>query len=249
MSWADAIAVGAGFVTGALTAVIAGGGGMFLVPVLTLGLGMPVAQATGVSLGAVVLAALASAWSHARLGLVRWKAALAFGLASMPAAQFSAHAHAVVPERYALLGFSGLLVVVAVRMARAEGPPPGAVGRAPRPLFLLAGGAVVGLVAGFFGISGGFMAVPALALGMGLALPEAVGTSVVVIFLTGLGGAFGHFRAGTLPLAMTLKVGGGAAAGALLGGLFAGRLPVAVLRRALSGLLVVVAVLTAWKAL
>lgn len=249
MSWADAIAIGAGFITGALTSIVAGGGGMFLVPVLTFGLGVPVAEAAGVSLGAVVLAALASAWSHARLGLVRWKAALLFGLASMPAAQFSAYAHAVVPERVALLGFAGLLVLVGVRMARADVPVPAAVRRGPRPLFLLAGGAGVGLLAGFFGISGGFMAVPTLALGMGLALPEAVGTSVAVIFLTGLGGAVGHFRAGTLPLELTLKVGGGAAAGALLGGLLAGRLPVTLLRRALSGLLLVVAAVTAWKAL
>jgi uncharacterized membrane protein YfcA len=76
-----------------------------------------------------------------------------------------------------------------------------------------------------------------------------VGTSVVVIFLTSLGGTVGHLRAGTLPVALTLKVGAGAAVGAALGSALAGRLPIARLRRALAVLLLVVAALTGWKAL
>jgi uncharacterized membrane protein YfcA len=217
--------------------------------VLTLALGLPVAEATGVSLGAVLVAALFGLWGHLRRNLVRWKAALLFGLASMPAAQFSAHAHAFVPEQVALLGFSVLLVVLSVRLAQSKEPAADAAPVSPRPVLLVLGGAGVGLLAGFFGIGGGFLAVPALALGMGLTLHEAVGTSVVVIFLTSLGGTVGHLRAGTLPVALTLKVGAGAAVGAALGSALAGRLPIARLRRALAVLLLVVAALTGWKAL
>lgn len=249
MDSTDVIAVGAGFVTGALISIIAGGGGLFLVPVLTLGLGLPIAEATGVSLGAVLVAALFGLWGHARQKLVRWKAALLFGAASMPAAQLSAHAHALVPEKVALGSFSVLLLVLGVRMLRAKDPSPDAPLPQPRPALLVVGGFGVGLLSGFFGIGGGFLAVPTLALGMGLPLKEAVGTSVLVIFLTSLGGSIGHLRAGSLPVALTLKVGVGAAAGAALGTTLAGKMKTPGLRRALSLLLLVVAALTAWKAL
>jgi uncharacterized protein len=245
----DVIAVGAGFITGALISIVAGGGGLFLVPVLTLGLGLPVAEATGVSLGAVLMAALFGLWGHARRKLVRWKAALLFGLASMPAAQLSAHAHALVPEKWALLTFTVLLVVLSVRMLRGKEPDPDAPPPRPRPALLVVGGAGVGLLAGFFGIGGGFLAVPTLALGMGLSLHQAVGTSVVVIFLTSLGGTVGHLRAGTLPIELTLKVGAGAAVGAALGSTLAGKTSTPKLRRALALLLFVVAALTLWKGL
>jgi uncharacterized protein len=245
----DVIAVGAGFITGILISIVAGGGGLFLVPALTFGLGVPMAQATGVSLGAVLVAALFGLWGHARARLVRWKAALLFGVASMPAAQASAHLHSVVPERAALLGFSALLAVLAVKMLRAVDPDPSAPRRPARPLVLIGGGVGVGLLSGFFGIGGGFLAVPTLSLGLGLTLPEAVGTSVVVIFLTSLGGTVGHLRAGTLPIELTLKVAAGAALGALLGSALAGKMKTPGLRRALSVLLLAVAALTVWKAL
>ena len=249
MSSTDLIAVAAGFITGVLISIVAGGGGLFLVPALSFGLGVPIAQATGVSLGAVLIAAVFGVWGHVRAGLVKWKAALIFGVASMPAAQFSAQLHSVVPERAAMLAFSVLLVVLSVRMLRSRDPDPAAPRPPARPLFLIAGGAGVGLLAGFFGIGGGFLAVPTLALGMGLTLPEAVGTSVVVIFLTSLGGTIGHLRAGTLPVELTLKVAGGAAVGALLGSALAGKMKTPGLRRALSLLLLAVAALTVWKAL
>ena len=48
------------------------------------------------------------------------------------------------------------------------------------PKVLLAG-TVVGLMTGFFGVGGGFVIVPALVLTMGFSMPDAVGTSLVVI--------------------------------------------------------------------
>lgn len=42
-------------------------------------------------------------------------------------------------------------------------------------------GLVVGFLTGFFGVGGGFVIVPALTLAMGFSMPEAVGTSLLVI--------------------------------------------------------------------
>ena len=46
---------------------------------------------------------------------------------------------------------------------------------------MVAVGTAVGLLTGFFGIGGGFVIVPALVLALGFTMPEAVGTSLLVI--------------------------------------------------------------------
>jgi uncharacterized membrane protein YfcA len=46
---------------------------------------------------------------------------------------------------------------------------------------VLAAGTVVGLLTGLFGVGGGFVIVPALALVLKLPMPEAIGTSLLVI--------------------------------------------------------------------
>ena len=42
-------------------------------------------------------------------------------------------------------------------------------------------GTVVGFLTGFFGVGGGFVIVPALVLALGFSMPDAVGTSLLVI--------------------------------------------------------------------
>ncbi|MEU6330890.1 sulfite exporter TauE/SafE family protein [Streptomyces sp. NPDC047049] len=44
----------------------------------------------------------------------------------------------------------------------------------------------VGLLTGFFGVGGGFVVVPALTLVLGLEMPVAIGTSLLVILLNSL---------------------------------------------------------------
>jgi hypothetical protein len=46
---------------------------------------------------------------------------------------------------------------------------------------VLVAGSVVGLLTGFFGVGGGFVIVPGLVLALGFTMPEAVGTSLLVI--------------------------------------------------------------------
>jgi uncharacterized membrane protein YfcA len=48
-------------------------------------------------------------------------------------------------------------------------------------LKVLVAGSVVGLLTGFFGVGGGFVIVPGLVLALGFTMPEAVGTSLLVI--------------------------------------------------------------------
>jgi uncharacterized membrane protein YfcA len=63
----------------------------------------------------------------------------------------------------------------------------------------LLGGLGVGLLTGFLGVGGGFLIVPALVLFLGMNMPDAVGSSLVVITLNSVAGVLGHLNGRPLP--------------------------------------------------
>lgn len=71
---------------------------------------------------------------------------------------------------------------------------------------MLALGTAVGFVAGLVGAGGGFLIVPALVLVGGLAMPRAVGTSLVVIALQSAAGFLGRTGDALPPLPLLLVV-------------------------------------------
>ncbi|GGV04220.1 UPF0721 transmembrane protein [Streptomyces albospinus] len=99
----------------------------------------------------------------------------------------------------------------------------------------------VGLLTGFFGVGGGFVIVPALTLVLGLEMPVAVGTSLLVILINSAAAL--ATRAGTgspdWPLLATLAAC--AAAGSHLGNRLAARLRAQTLTTAFAALVAVLA--------
>ncbi|HXD03604.1 MAG TPA: TSUP family transporter, partial [Novosphingobium sp.] len=89
---------------------------------------------------------------------------------------------------------------------------------------LIPSGLGVGLLAGFFGIGGGFLIVPALIMATGMPLRIAVGTSLVAVFALGLTTATSYALSDYVEwqLVGLLVVGG--VAGALAGIAFGKRL-------------------------
>jgi uncharacterized membrane protein YfcA len=110
---------------------------------------------------------------------------------------------------------------------------------------MLSAGLAVGFMTGFFGVGGGFVIVPALTLALGMAMPEAVATSLVVIAINS--GAALAFRAGSVDFdwAVILPFTAAAIAGSLAGKKVADRLSGTTLTRAFAALLVAVALYTA----
>ena len=53
-------------------------------------------------------------------------------------------------------------------------------GMSVNALLIIALGLLVGLLSGMFGVGGGFVIVPALTLVLGMSMPEAIGTSLVL---------------------------------------------------------------------
>lgn len=121
------------------------------------------------------------------------------------------------------------------------------IGRGPvPPLAVVAAATVVGLLTGFFGVGGGFVVVPALVLVLGLSMPIAVGTSLLVIavnsasaLLSRLGG-HAHVDAALLVVFTAAAV-----AGAVVGSSVASRTKPERLVGAFAMLLIAVAIYTA----
>jgi uncharacterized protein len=78
-------------------------------------------------------------------------------------------------------------------------------------------GVGTGILTGFFGVGGGFLIVPALALLLGLPLSLAVRTSLMVIALTSAAALAAHLASGGIDWAVALTFTAAAIAGALAG--------------------------------
>jgi uncharacterized membrane protein YfcA len=90
----------------------------------------------------------------------------------------------------------------------------------------LAAGALIGVMTGFFGVGGGFLIVPTLAIGLAFSLRFAVGTSLVIIAATSLMALAAHLAAGrTIDIPVTAAMTAACVTGALAGGRLAGHLP------------------------
>jgi uncharacterized membrane protein YfcA len=123
------------------------------------------------------------------------------------------------------------------------------VGRA-RALRVVGAASVVGLLTGFFGVGGGFVVVPALVLVLGFEMPEAVGTSLLVIAINtaaALAARVGAHVQVDWPLVAAFIAA--AVMGSVAGNRVAAVARPALLARAFTALLVVVALYTAARSL
>ncbi len=109
--------------------------------------------------------------------------------------------------------------------------------------FLIAGTAV-GFLTGFFGVGGGFIIVPTLVLVLGFDMPEAVGTSLLIIAINSGVALASRLATTGVDWRVAVPFTGAALIGALVGNRVAGRLPSEVLVRWFAVLLVVVATYT-----
>ena len=231
-----------GAVVGLSLGLTGGGGAIFAVPLLVYGLGVPAREAVAVSLASVGATSLVGFFHRWKLGEVEIRAGLLFAVAGMAGAPGGSWIGGLLLETGLLLLFGGLMIVVAIRLwQKASRPapdpascPPGAAESGPScqrdaegvlilsskcAVLLLVVGVLTGVLAGMFGVGGGFVIVPALVLFSGMSMHRAVGTSLMVIALVSASGIASQLWAGRAisPEITALFVAGGIA------GLFAGQ--------------------------
>jgi uncharacterized membrane protein YfcA len=146
-----------------------------------------------------------------------------------------------------MLGFGAVMLLTAISMLRGR-----RVASEPRALRLapaLALGAGVGIVSGLVGAGGGFLIVPALTLFAGLAMHEAVGTSLFVIAAQSFAGFLGHAPHAHIGWPLALVAVGAAIVGSLAGARLGGRVPAPALRRGFAWLVIAMAIFIAFQQL
>ncbi len=230
----NASAVLSGVVIGVVQGLIGGGGSVLGAPALIYVVGVSDPHvAIGTSAFAVAISACVTLAAYVRSGHVKWRCGAAFTAAGVLGAAAGSSLGIAFPGQRLVALFGMLMVAVAIGMwiARPIGGDPhvrldvrSAARLAP---WLLLCGAGVGFVSGFFGIGGGFLAVPGLLAATDMPFVFAVGTSLISVAAFGLATAANYALAGLVDWRLTALF----LAGGVIGGLAGTRLARALASR------------------
>jgi len=197
-------AVAAGF-AGGLFGI---GGGVVLVPVLTIMLGVPIRLAVAASLATAAAISVSASAVYLYQHRIDLRLATLLELAGTVGALVGFVAGSLVAPRVIYLLFAGALVYAAVAMLRyrdmdmqsadSNNPDSGAPLTASRISAGLGGALAGGTASGMLGIGGGVIYVPVLRVLMAAPLRTAIATSALVVGLTAATGALAYYRSGEL---------------------------------------------------
>jgi uncharacterized protein len=206
--------LGGGAAAGAFGSLLGLGGGVLIVPLLTLGFGLPLREAVGVSLICVIMTSSAAAGVYLERHVANLRLGMTLELFTAIGALVGGSVAFLLDERLLSAAFAVVLVYVAVMMARIPTVEPGietptatavaepADASDPTPpstaLDRLSGegyrvrnlgrgvvGATgAGLASALLGIGGGIIKVPLMHLSMGVPLRIATATSNMMIGIT-----------------------------------------------------------------
>lgn len=229
-------------VIGLSLGLIGGGGSILTVPILVYFLGVEPHEAVMMSLAVVGATSLFGSYLHWKRGSVDFSSGLLFGISGIFGAFLGSPLTHLVSPGVLLLLFGALMFVVAISMLwRKRNASLETKGEMNKTKAMLAGFGV-GVLTGFLGVGGGFLVVPALVLFGGLRMKEAVGTSLLVIFLNCIAGLAGHASQGAFDWSLTFLVMSLAVGGAGLGTIFSHRLAAHRLQSMFAYLVLAVAV-------
>ncbi len=255
-----------GFLIGMSLSALGGGGSILAVPALVYAAGQSPSHATTTSLVIVAITATIGIVPHWRAGRVRFGAGTIFGLAGIGGSLLGSHWNRTADPDVLLLAFSGLMLIAAYGMWRRVKKSPestplrsvgAAVAQVPATSFriepmtianVVVSGTIVGLLTGFFGVGGGFVIVPALVLALGFTMPEAVGTSLLVITINSAVALTTRLQAGSIEWGTIIPFAITSLLGVIVGSRLARTRDSGSLQRWFIALLVVVAGYTAVRA-
>jgi uncharacterized protein len=228
-----------GFFAGLLGALTGIGGGVLLSPILALYFGVPLRQAIGTSLVAVITTSAASSSVH----LQRHTTDIRLGMTLELATSFGAAVTAYLVgyfNRNALEGlFAGFLLYSAITILTRRGKikpedessPASVNGEVVIPPYEpqryplgLSASLVAGALSGLLGIGGGPIKVPVMYLFMNVPLMVATATSNFMIGVTAAASAIVYYRRGDILVEYAAPLAVGVFMGSLLGARLAPRI-------------------------
>lgn len=257
-----------GLLAGGVGGLLGLGGGIFIVPALTLLFGVPMKTAIAASAVSVIATSLGASTVYVRRHVANIKLGMALQVFTAAGALLGGLIAVAIDVKWLQVIFSLVCVYVAYSMRKAPvaktgedvgGPycssyhDPAAnceVRYEPRKLSLgMIVSVVAGALSGLLGIGGGAVQVPVMTQAMGLPLKAATATSSFMIGVTAATGASVYFRHGLVDPKFTVPVVLGVFVGARIASHFAGRVKQKSMLVAFQVILVVVAGNMLWKAL
>lgn len=239
-----------GIAVGVMMGLLGGGGGILAVPLLIAFLGMSFDRATTVSLVVIAVASLIALIPHHRVGSVDWRTGITFGVLGAAGAIIGGRGALLLNDTIQQVAFSALLVIAggimlrnAVRARRGVARTDAEGERRPSTRRLVTVASGVGLTAGFFGVGGAFIAVPALVSAVGMTVRRATATGLLVVIINA-GFALLARYSEIGPLLVVSELAAGAVVGAIIGALLARRLPGWALSMLFGSLIIIAAVYT-----
>jgi uncharacterized membrane protein YfcA len=232
-----------GIFTGVMSGLLGIGGGLLMVPALTL-FGVPLVQATATSLVGVCLSSVSGSLRNLSTGELNWPVSLLLALFGIFTAQLGAWLGDRLPDAWLSIAFAALLLVTIYLMdlrqklnrqqkseyLEAQEIEIGGTKQpdAPAPIRFLptAGiGLLAGVLSGLFGVGGGVVMVPLQMLFLGETIKAAVRTSLGAIVAIAVSGLAQHTWNGNVLWIPGLCLGLGGILGAQFGTRLLPRLP------------------------
>ncbi len=261
------LVVAISFIAGVLGSLLGLGGGMIVVPALTLLLGVDIRLAIGASIISVIATSSGAAAAYVRDRLANLRVALFLEIGTVLGAITGAYVAGILHPRWLFVLVGVILGSSAVAMLRPRTAPPtlphgrttlahrlgmhgsyfdDARGRdvayhPARPLLGLGLMYVAGVVSGLLGIGSGALKVPAMDLAMELPIKVSTATSNLMIGVTAAASAGLYFSRGQIDPFVAAPVAIGVLGGAFTGSKLLSRVHSRVLRVAFVVVLVVVA--------
>jgi uncharacterized membrane protein YfcA len=239
---------------GLLGSLLGFGGGVIVVPALTLLLEVDIRYAIGAAIISVIATSSASASSFLQKGLVNLRVGMFLEVATVSGALAGALAAGRIPTRWLYLLFAGMLLVAAASMLRRRRAAPASGGDGLADTLRLHGSFVdeasgertayrvarprtgfglmflVGAASGLLGAGAGVLRVPATDLAMRLPLKVSAATSSFMLGVTAAASAGVYFARGDIDAFIAGPVAAGVLVGSSLGARLLGRIENGVLR-------------------
>jgi uncharacterized membrane protein YfcA len=240
-----------GAAAGVFGSLLGLGGGILIVPLLTLGFGLDLRAAVGVSLVSVIVTSGASAGVYLERNVANLRLGMTLELFTAIGALIGGLVAFLLSEQVLAGLFSALLVYVAVSMIRPGGEaaadvPAAAADPAALPPFGVdlsgpgygvrrlgpgaAGSVGAGVVSALLGVGGGLVKVPVMHLLMGVPLRVATATSNLMIGVTASASAVIYLLRGEVDPYVAGPTAVGVFLGASVGSRIAHRIDLRILR-------------------
>jgi uncharacterized membrane protein YfcA len=229
--------IAGGTAAGVFGALLGLGGGVLIVPLLTLVFGLELREAVGVSLVSVIMTSSVAAGVYLERHTADLRLGMRLELFTAIGAFVGASIAFLIEERVLALLFAGLLIYVALSMLRARAASTPAAPPGEResyevrniPLGVV-GATGAGVLSALLGVGGGIVKVPLMHLGMGVPLRVSTATSNLMVGITAAASAVIYVIHGEVDPYVAGPTVIGVFLGASIGSRIAHRIDVRILR-------------------